>query len=123
MSAHNFPKHVGQTRKGQRYDSRHARARRLAARKHNDQDPCARCGHPLGPMGPNLHYDHDDTDPTGETYLGFAHGSTPCPTCGRRCNIQAGSDEGNRRLLGVLVGGPNACPHHDDCRSVHSRDW
>lgn len=85
MSAHNFPKHVGQTRKGQRYDSRHARARRLAARKHNDQDLCARCGHPLGPMGPNLHYDHDDS---GDGYLGFSHD---------HCNLRAGAVQGRRK--------------------------
>ena len=76
------------------YGSSHIKARKAAAAIHRPTDPCSRCGHPLGPMGPWLHLDHT-TDRTG--YLGFAHGSRPCPTCRTRCNITAGAREGNRR--------------------------
>lgn len=82
------------TRAGQRYDAKHTRARRDWARAHKPTNPCNRCSHPLGPMGPHLHLDHTD-DGTG--YLGFSHGSTPCPDCGERCNLLAGAREGNRR--------------------------
>lgn len=70
------------------YGAPHQAERRAAAKHHNPADPCARCGHPLGPMGPWLHYDHDDTR-TG--YLGFSHGDNPCPMCGHRCNKRAGA--------------------------------
>lgn len=67
-----------------RYDHRHALARKAAAARHKPTDPCVRCGRPLGPMGPGLHYDHTDD---GTSYLGFAHGS---------CNRRAGSRKGSR---------------------------
>lgn len=76
------------------YDAEHRKARKAAAAIHSPDDPCARCGHALGPMGPHLHYDHN-ADRTG--YLGFSHGSEPCPDCGKRCNVRAGAIEGNRR--------------------------
>jgi hypothetical protein len=80
-----FPRDKRQTRAGGRYDSRHKKARAQAAARHHPADPCTRCGQPLGPMNRTLHYDHNQ-DGTG--YLGFAHA---------RCNIRAGSAEGNRR--------------------------
>ena len=43
-------------------------------------------------MGPHLHLDHT-ADRTG--WLGFAHGSVPCPVCGVRCNLSAGVRAGN----------------------------
>ncbi len=75
----------GQTRPGERYDSQHRKARAAAAQHHHPDHSCTRCHEPLGPMSPRLHYDHN-ADGTG--YLGFAHA---------RCNIKAGSAEGNRR--------------------------
>lgn len=95
-----FPRRVGETRRGGDYDGRHQRARKAAAEHHDASDPCARCGHALGPMGPWLHYDHDQAR-TG--YLGFSHGSRPCPVCGKRCNIRAGAIEGNRRSRGSRI--------------------
>jgi len=79
------------TRRGERYDRRHQIARDTAARRHRPEDPCARCWHPLGPMGSHLHYDHDEYG----GYLGFSHGAEPCPVCGRRCNLQAAAEKGN----------------------------
>lgn len=67
------------------YGSDHAKARKAAAATHQPTDPCTRCGKPLGPMGPWLHYDHN-AQRTG--YLGFAHSS---------CNRQAGAKEGRAR--------------------------
>lgn len=93
------------------YGSAHQKARREAVKRHHPADPCARCGHALGPMGPHLHYDHNGQR-TG--YLGFSHGA-PCPTCGQRCNIRAAAIEGNRRQRGRRHG---AQPSH-----AHSRAW
>lgn len=76
------------------YGYTHSQARKKAAARHQPSDPCARCHHALGPIGPHLHYDHNGAR-TG--YLGFSHGSRPCPECGQRCNITAGAREGNRR--------------------------
>src|SRR5215207_11145092 len=70
------------------YGKQHEKARRAAAMVHQPTDPCARCDHPLGPMGPWLHYDHNDAR-TG--YLGFSHGRIPCPICGRKCNLSDGA--------------------------------
>ena len=67
------------------YGSEHTKARAKAAAKHKATDPCARCGKPLGPMGPGLHYDHNATR-TG--YLGFSHA---------RCNVRAGAKVGRAR--------------------------
>lgn len=77
-----------------RYGWTHIQARAAAAKRHHPDNPCTRCGHPLGPMGPHLHYDHSDD---GTRYLGFAHGRTPCPYCGRRCNVRAGAQAGRQR--------------------------
>lgn len=78
------------------YGNDHMKARARAARHHQPTDPCARCGHPLGPWGSWLHLDHsaDRTD-----YLGVSHGSRPCLVCGERCNLVAGAREGRRRQL------------------------
>lgn len=78
--------------KSAQYGSAHAKARAAAARHHQPTDPCTRCGHALGPMGPGLHYDHTDDR---RAYAGFAHGS-PCRTCGIRCNVVAGARKGSR---------------------------
>lgn len=85
--AHRFATNRG---RGDRYGNDHRRARRDAAGRHHPGDPCARCRHPLGPMGPWLHYDHDEHG----GYLGFSHGSRPCPVCGRKCNERAGQVKG-----------------------------
>lgn len=76
-----------------RYDWQHTKARAEAAKRHHPDDPCTRCGHPLGPMGSWLHYDHNDD---GSGYAGFAHGA-PCPWCGVRCNVVAGARLGRSR--------------------------
>lgn len=67
------------------YGAEHAKARREWAAQHRPDDPCTRCGHPLGPMGRHLHLDHN-RDRSG--YLGFAHA---------RCNVRAGAREGRAR--------------------------
>ena len=86
MSAHRFPRDNGEnSRRGGRYDWQHKKARKAAAAKHDPSDPCTRCGLPLGPMGPWLHYDHTDD---GLAYAGFAHAA---------CNYIAGARLGNLR--------------------------
>jgi hypothetical protein len=72
----------------------HRKPREAAALQHHPLDPCARCGHALGSMGPWLHYDHNDAR-TG--HLGFSHGLIPCPVCGVRCNPAAGGLKAGRR--------------------------
>lgn len=93
MTKRTWPKPTA-TRHARGYDNTHVKARATAARKHRPTDPCARCGHPLGPMGSWLHYDHNDQR-TG--YLGFSHGNQPCPICGKRCNKVAGAIKGMQR--------------------------
>ncbi len=61
------------------YGTAHVKARAAAAALHSPDHRCTRCGQPLGPMGPWLHYDHAD-DRSG--YRGFAHA---------RCNVRAGA--------------------------------
>jgi hypothetical protein len=79
------------------YGQAHKAARAAAAKRHSPNHPCARCDHPLGPMGSWLHWDHNDQR-TG--YLGFSHGSKPCATCGRRCNIQDAAQAGRAKSNG-----------------------
>jgi hypothetical protein len=67
------------------YGNQHQKLRAALAKRHQPTDPCVRCGHALGPMGPWLHLDHNDAR-TG--YLGFSHGGR-CPVCGARCNLKA----------------------------------
>lgn len=64
----------------------HDKARKQWAAKHQPNDPCVRCGKPLGPMSPNLHLDHHDSDKT--RYLGFAH---------KACNLRAAGQLGRAR--------------------------
>jgi hypothetical protein len=75
------------------YGTQHRKARAAAAERHSPNDPCTRCGHPLGPMSKSLHYDHSADR---SRYLGFAHGA-PCPWCRRRCNQVAGAKAGRAR--------------------------
>lgn len=82
--------------RGTKYGSAHQAARKRYAAAHQPWHPCTRCGHPLGPMGSHLHLDHDEHG----GYRGFSHG-TSCPTCGRKCNIRAGSQKGARIRNGV----------------------
>lgn len=70
------------------YGWAHQTARREAAARHSPDDPCARCGEPLGPMGPTLHYDHSDDRADG--YLGFSHA---------RCNLIAGARRSSRSRM------------------------
>lgn len=74
----------------------HRKNRAAWAARHQPTDPCARCHHPLGPMGPWLHLDHNRTR---DGYLGFSHGLRPCPYCGKRCNLSAGGKEGRERQM------------------------
>jgi hypothetical protein len=80
------------------YGTAHQAARRAYAAKHQPDDPCVRCGHALGPIGPWLHLDHN-AQRTG--YLGFSHGSRRCPTCGKRCNLRAAALVANTRRAGA----------------------
>lgn len=82
------------------YGGDHQRARKQAARRHKPTDLCARCGHPLGVMGRWLHYDHTDRR---DGYLGFSHGSIPCPVCGKRCNLRAGALKAGRNSRRPVV--------------------
>lgn len=87
-----------------RYDSEHKRRARAWLAQLPDGSPCVRCGHPMWPGIDRLDLDHDDgiADHDGQgaghdgghhdgvaAYLGFSH-SSPCQTCGRRCNQSAG---------------------------------
>lgn len=72
--------------RSQVHGSAHAKARKAWAARHQPTDPCVRCGHPLGPMGPNLHLDHHDTDK--RVYLGFSH---------KACNLTAAGALGRAR--------------------------
>ena len=82
--------------RGTKYGTAHQAERKRRAKTHQPTDPCVRCGHPLGPMGPGLHLDHDEHG----GYHGFSHG-TPCPWCKRRCNVSAGSSKAAKRRNGV----------------------
>lgn len=57
------------------YGKEHQAARAAAKARHRPSDLCHYCRQPLGPWGPNLHLDHNDSR-TG--YLGMVH---------RRCNL------------------------------------
>ena len=82
------------------YGREHRQARAAAVLRHDPASPCARCGHALGPMGPWLHFDHNDAR---NGYLGFSHGQYPCPVCGKRCNLRAGAAKGTRIQQGKNV--------------------
>ena len=77
--AHRFPR----TGRHTRYGAQHQAARRAAVARHHPSDLCQRCGHELGPMGPNLHLDHDEDG----SYLGFSHAA---------CNRRAGAVKGQK---------------------------
>lgn len=77
--------------RGSKYGAQHQAERRARAAGHQPTDPCVRCGHPLGPMGPHLHLDHAEHG----GYLGFSHGGR-CPICRKRCNVSAGASKGAR---------------------------
>lgn len=88
--SHRFPRDpYNRHRSNTRYGRQHREKRDAAARRHHPNNPCARCGNPLGPMGPDLHYDHDETG----GYLGFSHA---------QCNIRAGAIKGNHQQQAVL---------------------
>ncbi len=87
---------------GDRYGPPHQHSRAAAFAALPEHSPCARCGHDMwkhaktkpdraGITRSAIHYDHDEHG----TYLGFSHG-TPCPTCGRSCNRDAGAAKGGR---------------------------
>ena len=72
--------------RGASHGSTHAQARKTWALRHQPCDPCARCGQPLGPMGPWLHLDHHDE--IKWIYLGFSHAA---------CNLTAAGQLGRQR--------------------------
>ncbi len=76
-----------------KYGAAWTKTREQWAERHDPRHICTRCPHPLGPMSPGLHLDHDDHDP--DLVRGFAHGS-PCPWCRKRCNQSAGARKGAR---------------------------
>lgn len=82
----------GSARIYQTPEHRAARAALIAA--HQDGDPCCLCGHPM--TGPTR-YLHADHVPGTDRYRGLAHGTRPCPTCGRKCNVQDGAKRGRAR--------------------------
>ena len=79
----------------------HANERKARAAVHDPYDPCVRCGHPLGPMGPHLHLDHHDHDKA--RYLGFSHGRR-CPVCGKSCNLRAAALKANANRKAARMG-------------------
>lgn len=72
----------------------HRRARRAGLALLADGAPCVRCGHEMWPAADILNLDHADDG----SYLGFSH-SSPCRTCGERCNQKAGG------IKGAIAGG------------------
>jgi len=79
------------------------------AARHQPSHPCYRCGHPLGPMGPHLHLDHDDWDKT--IIRGFSHA---------QCNRSAAGKLGNARqkAAGAKPAGPAICSY---CKTPYVR--
>ena len=63
----------------------HRSARAAMLRAFQNGQLCARCQHPMW-HGDKMDADHSDT---GHGYLGLSH-SSPCRTCGQRCNQSAG---------------------------------
>jgi hypothetical protein len=82
------------------YPSNWEAIRKQWAARHRPDHLCVRCGRKLGPMGRNLHLDHDDVDRS--IIRGFAHG---------RCNVRAAAIKGNRIQRGLTP------------RPVRSRKW
>lgn len=68
-----------------KYGSAHKRAREAGLSQLPPGSPCVRCGHEMWPAADVLNLDHDEDG----GYLGFSH-SSPCRTCGKRCNQSAG---------------------------------
>lgn len=93
--------------RAQIHGSAHAQARKQWAARHDPQDPCARCGRPLGPMGPNLHLDHHDRDKT--RYIGFSHAA-----CNTRRAGQLGRAQQKARA---------AARRQDVIRAPATRNW
>lgn len=60
---------------GEHHGWRHQQAKRAAMARALPTDPCALgCGSPLGTVPrTKWHLAHDDTDPTGQSYVGLAH--------------------------------------------------
>ena len=73
-----------------KYTGYHRRARAAGLALLEPGSPCVRCSHEMWPAADILNLDHSD-DGTG--YLGFSH-SSPCRTCGKRCNQSAGGIKG-----------------------------
>lgn len=86
-----MPRPLTTTEQG--YGYTHQQARKQAIAQHHPANPCCLCGHPLGPAGPWLHLDHH---PNKQSYRGLAHGSKPCPDCGKTCNTRDGAIRGNQ---------------------------
>ena len=79
----------------------HRKARAAAAKRHRPSDPCVRCGKPLGPIGPGLHYDHNSTR---TSYLGFSTvgAATSKPGHGKAGSASSSS---SRRACATAVSG------------------
>jgi hypothetical protein len=79
-------KPIGDDQNVTRYGARHQAMRAEMIARMSPGQACARCGRPMW-AGEDLQLDHDDTDPSGQTYLGLVHA---------RCNLSAGARKGNR---------------------------
>lgn len=82
MVSHGFTHHKASAA-ARGYDKHHRAVRAAYQRTHHPANPCTRCHLPLGPWGPRLHLDHNNTR-TG--YLGMAHA---------HCNSSAGATAAN----------------------------
>jgi len=70
----------------------HKRVRETMLRAFRPGQLCTRCQHPME-NGDRLDADHNDN---GAGYRGLSH-SSPCRTCGKRCNQRAGGQAGALR--------------------------
>lgn len=79
--------------------SAHRKARAALLAAFTPGDPCCLCGHAMWPAGDgstrHLHADH--VPGTTDQYRGLAHGTRPCPTCGKKCNVHDGARRGRAR--------------------------
>lgn len=74
------------------YGALHKAVRKEYLARYKPGQKCVRCGHPTFYPQDRLDLDHRDD---GRGYLGLSH-SSPCRTCGERCNQAAGGEKAQR---------------------------